>query len=165
MLVQIPSFRNNPSVYTEENSAARYFLAKLTIRALFVLFKFHQFKTSSSSVFAFKFSVQKSPLFLLQFFFFNRILLLVLMCSCVWFYFKQRIAIWKLLRIKIYRVFWFLWWQYRRITTLVSLETVCFLIFNISFSKIKKHPAFPLVSWVFCNYWLLLLIKANKQID
>ena len=56
---KLPVSENNLSEYTEDDDAARYFPSKLARSVHFVLFKFHQ--TLSSSVFAFKFSVEKKP--------------------------------------------------------------------------------------------------------
>ena len=50
---KLPASENNLSEYTEDDGAARYFLAKLARCGYFVLFKFHQFNTLSSSVTAF----------------------------------------------------------------------------------------------------------------
>ena len=58
---------NNLSEYKEDNSAARYFLAKLKRCEYFYLFKFNQFKTLSSFVSTFKFFVPKKPILLFQF--------------------------------------------------------------------------------------------------
>ena len=99
---KLTSSENKFSEYPEDDRVAKYFLAKLARRGCSVLFKFHQFKILFSSVSVFKFSVAKRIYFCFNFFI-SWILLLVLLCSCVWFYFKQGIVSWKLLRIKIYR--------------------------------------------------------------
>ena len=59
--LEFPASENNPSEYTRDDCSTRYFLSKFARYRYFVLFKFHQFKTLSSSVSAFKFSVAKKP--------------------------------------------------------------------------------------------------------
>ena len=58
-LYKLPASENNLSEYTKDDGAVKYFLVKLARCAYFVLFKFHKFKTLSSSVSAFKLSVAK----------------------------------------------------------------------------------------------------------
>ena len=104
-LFKLPSSGNNLSDYTEGSSAAWYFLEKLARCGYFVLLKFHQFKTLSSSVSKFKFSVAKEP-FISVLISWSIESCCLIFCIAV-FDFIERIVSWKLLRIKIYRGLWF----------------------------------------------------------
>ena len=61
LLVQLPASENYLSEYTEDDGEAIYFLAKLASCGYFVLFVFHQFKTLSSFISAFKFTLAIKP--------------------------------------------------------------------------------------------------------
>ena len=128
----LPSSKINISKYTEDLSAVRHFLAKLARCGYIALFKFHHFKILSYSVSAFKFSIAKYPYISTLT---SSSIDSCCSSSCVAVFnsilnLKQKIVSWKLLPIKIYRGFWFVWRKHRRTTFLISLERE--RLFNIN---------------------------------
>ena len=66
LLLQITSFKNNLSEYTEDEFAARYFLAKLKRCGYFIFFKFNKFRLYPFQFLHLNFLYQKSSLFKFQ---------------------------------------------------------------------------------------------------
>ena len=123
---------NNFSEYKEDNSAARYFFAKLKRCEYFYSFKFNQFKTLSSFVSTFKFFVAKKPILLLQFLNQKNPVARPPVKLRLNLFQTKMIKHKFFLDINLQRVVALVFlWQSRRITTVMSFETD--MLFNFEF--------------------------------